>query len=438
MLKTIKIFLGLIFLPTVIFSQNLGNSPYSLLGVGDLTHPALSHQQAMGGAGISFSLPFMINNLNPALNARLSKSKNTIYEAGVAAQLKGLRQTDVSQRDFGANLSYLIVGLPISSRMGGTFGISPYSNVSYNYTFLDDVEGSDFLANKTYNGSGGITNLFLSLGYDFTKSTRPDTLKHRFMVGGKANYLFGAIINELTTKLRTNNNTDFEAARYRRNGYSDFTFEGALAYTYKVKGDYKLNLGLVYGFGKDLKTKYYEDLRTKILNDPVDTVTVIANDIRSSVNLPSRIGFGLSFEKEFKWAIALDYTMQDWSGFKDQNNSIAENYTLGKSYTLALGGQYIPNYTSVAKGFWHRTLFKLGGQYTQTPVIGSGMNIRDLSISLGASIPLTRQNSFTLLNLALQAGSRGTTNNNLIRENYVRVHFGATINDRWFIKPKFN
>jgi hypothetical protein len=43
----------------------------------------------------------------------------------------------------------------------------------------------------------------------------------------------------------------------------------------------------------------------------------------------------------------------------------------------------------------------------------------------------------TVLNFGLAYGSRGTLNNGLIQETYVRFLFGITLNDRWFIKYKY-
>ena len=36
-----------------------------------------------------------------------------------------------------------------------------------------------------------------------------------------------------------------------------------------------------------------------------------------------------------------------------------------------------------------------------------------------------------------EIGSRGTTDNNLIKENFIRFGIGLTLNDRWFIKTKY-
>jgi hypothetical protein len=40
-------------------------------------------------------------------------------------------------------------------------------------------------------------------------------------------------------------------------------------------------------------------------------------------------------------------------------------------------------------------------------------------------------------NLSFEAGSRGTLNNNLIKENYGKIKLGINLNSSWFQKRKY-
>jgi hypothetical protein len=438
MYQRISIFFVCIFLTINTLAQELGNSPYSKIGLGDLNTPTFSHQEGVGGTGASYMFPFLINHTNSSLLSRLSKSKNTIFEAGAVAKIKELREGDTTQREFSGNLRYLAIAVPISNRMGGVFGVTPYSSVNYQNTFVQPVFNSDFMADVTYRGSGGITSLFMATGYEFTSNLRADTLKHRFALGLKVNYLFGAVVDEAISKLRTGSNQsglDYEVAQRRRTSYSDFTFEPSMSYTYKLKNNNRLNLGLVYAIGDKINARRYiaierriSDLEQNNFND-----TIVKNE-KGKVVLPSKLTFGISLEKEYKWAIMADVSYQNWANYR----GVQETDTLGRSLSISLGGQYIPNFTSIQRGFWRRTIFQAGFQYLRTPFVVRNNVINEFSARLGMCIPLTKQGTFSMINLALVAGRRGTTQNNLIRENFLRIHLGATINDRWFIKPKFN
>jgi hypothetical protein len=148
--------------------------------------------------------------------------------------------------------------------------------------------------------------------------------------------------------------------------------------------------------------------------------------------LPQRITLGASIEREYKWAFGVDASLQDWADYEDFNNSA--NY--GKGYVIGVGGQWIPDFFSVRPGFWRRTMFRGGVQWQKTPLVIRNQEITDLSFRLGAAIPFGRSGG--ILNTTFLYGIKGTLKESLVRENYFRVHLGVTINDRWFLKPKYD
>jgi hypothetical protein len=58
-----------------------------------------------------------------------------------------------------------------------------------------------------------------------------------------------------------------------------------------------------------------------------------------------------------------------------------------------------------------------------------------MGVSLGFGLPIKKQG--THVNLYLEYGKRGTTQNNLIREDYLRVGVSFSARDRWFFKRKY-
>ncbi len=59
-----------------------------------------------------------------------------------------------------------------------------------------------------------------------------------------------------------------------------------------------------------------------------------------------------------------------------------------------------------------------------------------LGISFGVGLPVGRM--FSNTNLGFEIGKRGTTNNNLIKENFVNFQLSLSLNDRWFEKRKYD
>ena len=53
----------------------------------------------------------------------------------------------------------------------------------------------------------------------------------------------------------------------------------------------------------------------------------------------------------------------------------------------------------------------------------------------GSYLPPRR---LTNADLVAELGQRGTISNSLVRERFVNLNLGFTLNDKWFIKPKFD
>lgn len=418
-------------------AQDLGNSPYSQSGIGDVRSQAFSHQAGMAGIGVAFELPFQVNNINPAL---LSRIRRTILDVGVTGKLNLLNQGDLSQRDFGAGLSHIALAFPIARKMTSSIGLQPFSSVNYENSFVQPVVNSDFTADVTYRGTGGLSNVFFNTSAELLgkRNFRPDTLRTRLSVGLKINYVFGSVIDESITQVNGGTNqANYEIAFKKRTTYTDFTFEPGIAFTQRIGDNYRLNLGVVYNLGRDLKAKRFISVERRIQDTSVDADTLVDNE-RGRVTLASRVTLGMSFEKiDFqtglpKWAIAADVSRQNWDGFKNFENNIP----LGQNLVVAVGGLWIPDFDAVQKGFWRRSIYRIGFRYEQTPFTFGGETIKDYSVSTGISLPFGR--SSTTFNISLTAGQRGTISNNLIREQYMQASFGVSINDTWFIKRRFD
>ena len=102
--------------------------------------------------------------------------------------------------------------------------------------------------------------------------------------------------------------------------------------------------------------------------------------------------------------------------------------------TLGTGLEFIPDYSSV-NSYLKRTSYRLGLNMRQLPYLENNTEINDFGINFGASFPVS---GYSSLDAAFKYGFRGTTDNNLVQERYFQVVIGATINDRWFIKRRYD
>ena len=156
--------------------------------------------------------------------------------------------------------------------------------------------------------------------------------------------------------------------------------------------------------------------------------------------MPQINHFGISYQKDQKYLVGADYSTGHWSDL-----SIGGvNQGMANSSTLNIGGQYTPNINSI-NNYWATVDYRLGAIFDQTyfnianPSGGGSTQIKSTAITFGVGMPLRAANtSYYKLNFSAEIGQRGTLNNGLVKENYINIHLGFTLNDKWFQRYKFD
>ena len=188
-------------------------SPYSIYGIGEISKQGTAYNRSMGGVGIAARNNRFINITNPAaVTARDTLSfmadfgltqKNTLFSQG---ELRSAKNT--------FNIYDFAMSFPIWKSSAFMVGITPFSDVGYDFSHIEDnheIIGNT--GNITYDsyGTGSVYQLFLSAGATFWK---------RFSVGAELIYYFGNI-DKVT-------NMDYSDASYRSiNSGSDLAIRGA-------------------------------------------------------------------------------------------------------------------------------------------------------------------------------------------------------------------
>ncbi len=400
---------------TSVNAQDVGNSPYSRFGIGDIANQGFTQSQGMGGTGIAHGERLQINNINSAL---LFRNRNTIFEGGAVAQIKTMTNGEgTTKQDFGGNFNYLSICFPVNRYWTAQVGITPYSTVNYNNSYSAKIANSDFTAQYAYTGSGGLNNIFFASGFKII-----DPL----YVGVKINYIFGSIVDESSATLNTNLPTNVTVIDYFSTRFRSLVFQPGIFYRLKIKDELYLNVGATYSVPTNVSVSVFNAVQQRSSSGILVTADTVTNDAKSSLTLPQKVGFGISLGKEFKWAVTLDANFQSWSSWKNSD-------TLANSTSIASGFEFTPDINAL-KGFLKRVTYRVGVNYTQTPYLVRGVQLTDISASFGLSMPFNR--AATSLNMAFIVGRRGTTQNNLLVEDYLKMYLGVTINDRWFIKRK--
>jgi len=149
----------------------------------------------------------------------------------------------------------------------------------------------------------------------------------------------------------------------------------------------------------------------------------------SKLNVPSKLAIGAGVGNR-KWFVGGDVA---FSGTGNQVNRF-DNYAnvrYENATKVAFGGFYIPKFDSY-DNYFERITYRAGFRFENTGLVINNTAIKDKSITLGLALPIT--GTFSSLNLGMEYGSRGTTSNGLVKENYFSINLGLLFNDKWFRK----
>jgi hypothetical protein len=430
MIKVFKNIALVVFLFSTVSTsaQNTSSSPYSQFGLGDLKNSLLPQNKAIGGLSNGFRKPGPYSNINLANPASYSAIQLTTFDIGATTDLRQLSKTGVSENSFNAILSHITIGVPVSPKSALSFGILPFSQTGYQYKNSGTVGGSK--VDYIYSGDGGLSKAYLGYGFGLGKNLN---------IGFNAAYIFGNIKQNRSTEFPE----DLGALNSRTtesDNISGLSFDYGIQYEGNLSKTTKLVIGYSGNNGNHLKarnmtvtTRYLKDFAQGNESPALDSTFFSEGDSRK-LDLPVSHSLGFAFQKTDYWMVGADVSYAKWSAFR----SGAANPGLNDTYGVAVGGQFTPDPTAVSN-YFKLVEYRLGFKYDKTYVKINDNDINQYGLTLGLGLPLqSSRTTFYRVNFAAEIGQRGTLENSLIRERYVNLTLGFTMNDRWFIKPKFD
>ena len=228
----------------------------------------------------------------------------------------------------------------------------------------------------------------------------------------------------------------------KRSDLSGINYNLGISYNAVFNEKTQLVSSLTYSPGYNLKSKNKRTFASVIVNDsgieyPINEIEVdlLSLDLEETdLKMPSKMSIGLGIGSIRNWFVGSEYTMLKSSVFSSDLLDI-ENATFEDSSILSIGGFYIPDYNSFNK-VWQRVVYRSGIYFEKTGLNINNQSIKEFGISFGLGIPVGRL--FSNLNTVVEIGRRGTTNENLVKENLVNFQLSLSLNDRWFVKRKYN
>ena len=405
----------------MVLAQGLGNSPYSALGIGELYGQGNVTNMGMGDVGVSNASSFYLNLQNPALLAR--RTRFTVFEVGLIGQSKNISQniSNVlkSQSNFAGNLGYLALSFPANSRWNVSLSLKPYTYVNYNIQKFESVPGSPYYAQYNYTGRGGLNKVTFANGVRVTKN---------IYAGVEASFLFGNITNSSDARAIVST-TDLLVTHLNRTNYSDVVFKLGAAWRPKLSETWTLNLGATYDPQMRInatQTDIYQ--QTTLAGQAITAPDTLRLNSNAQATLPQQMHFGVSLEKGNTLTVGVDVGFQKWSQYRTTENKPG---SLADGMTVATGLEYTPKPTS--SRYRDLITYRAGFQYNRLPYLNNGTQLTDINCRLGLSITLGDY-FVNHVTLSLVGGQRGVLSGTQIKEQYVRIGLGFSLNDWWFRK----
>ncbi len=422
-IKISLLFISLFLGNSLLFAQLRIDSPYSRFGLGDINNGYNAYQSSMGGTGYGVIDPLRISTLNPASYAFIDSSSFVFNAAFDGMGLRTYTQTQSGSSSY-FNLNYLKMATPITRWWKLSFGFMPFSTMGYNvntYNTLDSIGKVRY----GYLGDGGITRIYLGNAFKINK---------HLSVGINTSYLFG----NLNLRRETEMQDIITAFKYRLTNtvtvkalYLDYGIQYQNKFKIeKLNQEFVYGLGLTYANGQNLNGSYnafgftyttgnegYEYIKDTIVNEEKSS---------GKISIPQKIGGGFSIGQAQKWMVAADFTFDEWSKF----TAFGQSDSLQNSTHFNLGGQYqIKNWK-----------INVGYRFNNSYLYLNNTQIKEYGISFGVSIPITQKvdpPTSSFIDLGFEYGRRGTTENNLIMQEFYKVKIGINIKNTWFQRTKY-
>jgi hypothetical protein len=449
--------------------QSTSISPYSQFGIGDLHRMGNTSVYGFGGITSVFSDGYNINPANPASYAYLNQ---TTLQVGTRASFLQLDNGSATQELNLSHLNHAYVALkPTGANWGLTLGISPYSSTGYESSILrnQEIEGNTADINDNYLGNGGISQGFIGFGRSFESQNYVffkdpfnnivDSLrysKHSLALGVNGSYFFGVIEEERSIDFQDPNFLDTRITS--RNKMKGFGADIGLQYTYILKQNYdqdkklrerwSLSAGVSYtpemSWNTSLKELGETTQEFSLVSFPIDTTYIINGT--GTTSIPQRLATGFSVRYQGKKGrevtLAAEIRNQEWSTSERNIDGVLFNPQLANFTESSLGIKFVPKSIQDAKNFLGRSHYYFGVRTAETYLQLDSYQLQDEAFTFAINIPMLASKSISRFNFGMELGTRGTTENNLLRENYLNLQIGVSLSpyfkNAWFRQRKYD
>jgi len=394
--------------------------PYSPMGIGEIDDGFYNRTSGLGETGIGYrSNRYLITN-NPASFSALSNQFFTMETAirgsfvsytGNPVQPAGTQSADITFRK-------LVMGIKASKHWGTSLGLVPVSTENYEFNVPYYVQGSNSaVANHYYTDHGSVNKAYWANSYEFF---------HHVSIGVDAGYIFGDLNQKDILQSTSNGGTYTSTSNdiYLQNLY--------MTYGLQIYGRIGKHLEYVLGGVYGQKTALLASPNKQVQNND----SLVLQNFQSPdryLYLPNSYGGGLSVTLNSKYTWLADYRYSDWNSVQQLNTYPGQDYSIVSSERASLGFE-VSKKKVLYNNLVELSYLQSGIYYSNSYLAVNGKQLRDMGATIGIGAnslksPLSYQ-------IIFQYGIKGTSQNNIIRENYMNLTFVLNFGAIWYTKGR--
>ena len=420
--RKIVLLLGVLFFVSIMYGQTSTSSPYSRFGLGDLQDNVIPAYVGMGGGSTALYSSRYINPYNPASYTAF-KSKRFLASTGLSHLTTQMQNTNLEQITNNTSFSHIMFGFPVSKNIGLSAGLMPFSNIGYT---LNSTE-NNYNVIESYTGDGNISKIYFGGAIKIYEN---------ISIGINASYLFGALNRR--KELNFNDPSIMNSRSNSSINLRGYYYELGLIYQ-KDYPNNKITIGLTANnYNAEINAKQSSIIETfKTIGDMTYSKDTTLQSIESGfITLPKFFALGTSFERK-NLIFVVDCSMQNWSEYRFFN----ESDNLKNTLRFSSGIEYTPGDKNTTN-YFKRINYRLGISFKNSPLplleeaARHVLPYDEKSVSIGFGFPMRRlphqYDVFVVL------GQRGTKNDGLIEENFVRLGISVNHKGNWFNKLKYD
>lgn len=435
-MKTIN---GLIILALFIFpvkevfaqvegaSQSRSGSFYSLFGLGFPTDNNNPRELGMGILGVSLHSDDSNTLQNPAL-----WGTNVFTSASSGFNLTQFRASSETNNSVNQLLEagYLQFTFPVVREKVG-ISASMYSVTRSNYRFvtLDSAATSptnmlDYASD--IRGSGGVNKLEFGIGWKINEN---------IAIGYAPSLTF----------VSQNNSED---VFFNETGYgtsnSDAKITGtAMGHRFgtllTLRQLFNTNDRLTFGASATLPVTIDAKEKTtvtKFVNGREQEV-LLRDPKQGEITLPVELNAGLTYYPNSLVNFSLEGLYEEWSNYESAFDRSSELAYMKDRVKAGIGVEYHPYRTNSTR-FLTNFRYSGGVSFDSGHLNIEGQDINTLWFSAGLGIISPNPRTRSSVDISIRYGLRGTTNNDLIRENIWALNLSVNLSELMFFRQKLN